>query len=220
MSQAAALPAAEAVPPRLRHALFALLGVVGVTTIAGTAFSPYLLVKAPLLLVALAPEGRHIILAVSTTDPVLLVAVATLRRLLGLIAAYGLGLTYGPAAVSWVERRFPRFGKLVRIAERLFARVGAPLLLFIPLQSIALLAGAARTRFFTFLGFVSVGQFCMVLITYLFGDAITKWTEPILVFLSEHVVETTIACATLVALQQGVAYYRKRRGAPELGVGE
>ena len=47
------LDLADPVPPRLRAAILALLALVTVASLVGTALSPYLLVKSPLLLVAI-----------------------------------------------------------------------------------------------------------------------------------------------------------------------
>lgn len=118
--------------------------MVTVTSLVGTALSPYLLVKSPLLLVALSPAAHHVALAAATVDPVSLIAVATLRRVLTGLSAYGLGYLYGQAALDWVEQRHPRLARLVRLVERLFARIGVALLVVAPAPTVAVLAGAAR----------------------------------------------------------------------------
>ena len=46
--------------PGLRRWVFALLAVVTVMGVLGTALSPWLLVRWPLVLVALSPDVRHL----------------------------------------------------------------------------------------------------------------------------------------------------------------
>src|SRR4249920_2502176 len=92
----------ESVPSRLVRASWALLGVLTVASLVGTAFSPLLLVKAPLLLVMLSPDGRHVALVAGRVDPWLLMAVTVVRRALYSIGVYGLGAAYGDLAVDWI----------------------------------------------------------------------------------------------------------------------
>lgn len=212
--QASALSTLAGVPPRLRHAVFALIALLAIGNAVGTALSPYLVVKYPLLLVVISPEGRHVVLATSGVDPVLLVAVGTLRRLLGIIGGFGLGSMYGEAAVRWAERRAPRFARIVLFLERAFARFGLYLLFLVPLPSIGVLAGAARTRFALVVLVGALGQSVWMTTTVFFGEAISAWTQPILEFFSRHLIESTVVAATLVALQQLVAYQRRKRGPP------
>lgn len=188
----------------------AAFGVLALASIVGTALSPYLLVKQPWLLVLLAPEGRHIALAASSLPAVPLIALGSFRRLLGLAASYGLGALYGEAAVRWAEQRYPKLASVIRFVERLFARIGAPLLLVAPLISLAVLAGAAGARFVGFLLCAAVGQTFWVAVTFYFGDAISAWTAPLIAAISEYVVECTLVCVGLVVAQQVLA--RMKRG--------
>ena len=90
----------ESVPSRLVRASWVLLVVLTAASVLGTAFSPVLLVKAPLLLVMLAPDGRHVALVAGRVDPWLLLAVTVVRRSLYSIGVYGLGAAYGDLAVN------------------------------------------------------------------------------------------------------------------------
>lgn len=202
-------------PPRVRRAVLAMLGLLTLANLLGTAFAPYLLAKAPWVLVLLAPEGRHVILATPILSPVPLIAVSALRRLLGLGVSYGIGAIYGDAAVRWIEQRYPRFGAFIRFLERQFVRFGAALLIVAPLHSMSILAGAGGTKLLTFLVAALAGQVVLLTGTYLFGNALSAWTEPLLEFISENVIATTLACVALVALQQIVSRLRGRRRAAE-----
>jgi len=197
-------------PPRARRAIVAVFGLLALGSIVGTALSPYLLVRQPWLLVLLAPEGRHIALVATSLPAVPLILLGSLRRVLGLVASYGIGALYGEAAVRWAEQRYPRLAPLIRFLERAFGRFGALLLLLAPMHSLTVLAGAGGTRFVAFLVSVTAGQAFWVTVTFYFGDAIAAWTGPVIAFLSEYLVESTLVCVALVAAQQILS--RLKRG--------
>jgi membrane protein DedA with SNARE-associated domain len=193
----------------LRTAVFALLSVVTAASLLGTALSPYLLVRSPLLLVAVSPAAHHVVLAAASVEPVPLVAVATARRVLTCIGAYGIGLLYGRAALGWLDQRYPRVARLVAWVEGLFAHWGVWLLVLIPVPTVALFAGAARSRLVAFLIAVTLGHTLWNTVTVFVGDAIARWTDRLTTFLGEHLLESTLLCVAVVALQQLLA----RRGA-------
>jgi membrane protein DedA with SNARE-associated domain len=173
-----------------------------------------LLVKSPLLLVALSPAAHHVALAAATVDPVSLVAVATARRVLTGLSAYGLGYLYGQAALDWVEQRHPRLARLVRFVERLFARFGVALLVVAPAPTVSVLAGAARSRFGLFLVALTVGHALWNAITQYLGDTFARTTDLLTDFLGEHLLESTLACVTIVILQQSLARLVRRKAQP------
>lgn len=189
-------------PPRLRNAILVLLGVVTTASLAGTALSPYLLVKSPLLLVAMSPAAHHIAFSAATVDPVTLITLATVRRTLTSLGAFGLGYLYGPAAVTWLESRSPRLGRLVKWLEQLFASWGVLALTLAPIPMMCVLAGAARTRPSVFASVVVVALAFWNSVTYFVGDAIADWTRILLVFLDRHLLESTLVCAAAVLAQQ------------------
>lgn len=209
-AQVSAITPLAGVPPRARHAVFALIAFVALSNAIGTALSPYLVVEHPLLLVAISPEGRHVVLAAPSVPAALLVVVGALRRLLGIVAGFGLGMLYGEAAVRWAEQRAPRFSRFILFLERMFERFGLYLLFVVPLPSIAVLAGAARTRWLWVVLAGGAGQLVWMALTVQFGEAVAGWTRPILAFLSRHVVESTLVAAALVGLQQLVAYQKRK----------
>jgi membrane protein DedA with SNARE-associated domain len=196
---------------KLQRAVLALLAALTVASLVGTALAPYLLVKSPLLLVAISAAAHHVALAAATVDPVPLVAVATLRRVLTGLGAYGLGYLYGPAALVWLEQRYPRLAKLVTWVERLFGRIGVLLLVVAPAPSVALLAGAARSRLPAFLVALTVGHLLWTSATFYLGDAFARWTDQLTASVGENLLESTLVCVLLVALQQAIALLRRRR---------
>jgi membrane protein DedA with SNARE-associated domain len=195
----------------LRAAILVLLSSVTAASLLGTALGPYLLVKSPLCLVALSPAAHHVALAAATVEPVPLIVVATLRRVLTGLAAYGLGYLYGHAALEWLEQRYARLARLVRWVERLFARFGVALLIVAPVPTIAVLAGAARSRLIWFVLAFALGHAIWNTVTQLLGDAFARTTDLLTAFIGEYLVESTLLCVALVALQQGLALLLRRR---------
>ncbi len=191
--------------------MFGLLTVLTAASLLGTAFSPYLLVKSPLLLVAVSPAAHHVALAAASTDPLPLIATATVRRTLTGIGAYGLGLLYGRAALGWLDERYPRLARLVNWLEGVFRRWGLALLVAAPAPTVALFAGAARSHFLLFIGALLLGHGLWNSVTYYVGDALALWTDILTSFVGENLLECTLACLALVALQKAVARFTQRR---------
>ena len=200
----------ESPPPRLRAAIWGLVIVTSVASLVGTALSPYLLVKSPLLLVAISSAAHHIALAAATVDPLPLIVVATMRRVLTGVSAYGLGYLYGHVAIVWVEQRYPRLARIVQWLERLFARFGVALLVIAPAPTLALFAGAARSRFFWFVSALFMGHAFWNTVLLYVGDAFARTTDELTAFLSEHLIESTLVCVALVAISQVFSRLRRR----------
>ncbi len=219
LGELTSLPEAPLASTRFRTIIFGLLALILTANLLGTALSPWLLVKRPLLLVALSPVSQHVALAAASVDAVPLITVGTLRRMLSGVAAYGLGVLYGATAVAWVEQRYPRLAKLVRFLERLFARWGAALLVLWPAPTLCVLAGAAGTRLYLFLLTSTLGTALGVGVTYYIGDLISAWSARLIAFLSAHLVESTLVCIAAVVLQQLIARRSRARRAklPEDG---
>jgi membrane protein DedA with SNARE-associated domain len=201
--------------------VLALTGVLTAAGLVGAALSPYLLVKNPLLLVVISPAAHHVALAAATVEPVTLIAVATLRRLLLGICAYGLGYVYGRMSFEWLGRRYPRLGRWLSFVERLFARRGVALLVVAPAQTLVLLAGVARSPLVPFMLALTLGNVIWTTLTYYLGDAFARWTDQLITFLAAHLLESTAVCIAAVVLQQAVARglahqrLRQQRAAPK-----
>jgi len=203
---------------RLRKAVFTLLSVVTGASLLGTALAPYLLVKSPLLLVAISPASHHVVLAAASVDPATLIAVATARRVLTGVAAYGLGFLYGRAALGWIEQRYPRLSRFVGWVERLFARFGVWLLIVAPAPTVALFAGAARTRFIAFVLAVALGHALWNGVAVYVGDTVAVWTDLFTSFIGENLLESTLVCVAAVMLQQALSRRARRRRQTELPI--
>jgi membrane protein DedA with SNARE-associated domain len=200
------------VPARLTRATWALVGVLTIASVAGTAASPLLLVKAPLLLVALAPDGRHVALAAGRVNALLLLSVGVARQTLYGLGVYGLGAIYGDLAVRWVEARARRVGRALRALERLFERVGALLLLVLPLLAVCVLAGAARVRWVVVLPALVLGHCLWTGISFWLGTHFAEQSQRVVDFFTTRLLLSTLVCCVLVVGQQ---YLRRRRRAAE-----
>ena len=200
-------------PARLVKASWAVVGLLTVASLAGTALSPMLLVKAPLLLVVLAPDGRHVALAAGRVEPLLLIGVSVARRAAYGVSVYGLGAAYGDLAVSWLEARARPVGRALRILERVFARVGAAILIAMPFLSLCILAGAARTRFLVVLPALLLGHCLWAGTTVWLGTRFANSSQMVVDFLAARLFESTLACLALVATHQFFTR-RKDRSAP------
>jgi len=210
------LPAAPVpgIPSRLLKASWALVTVLSVTSVVGTATSPLLLVKAPLLLVALSPDARHVALAAGRVEPLLLLSVCVMRRTLYSIAMYGLGAGYGEVAVRWIEARARTLGKALRVFERLFTRVGAALLLVTPFLALCVLAGAARTRWLVVLPALVIGHCLWAGTTIWLGTRFADSAQMVVDFFASRLVESTLVFVLLVSVSQFVSRLLGRARAP------
>jgi membrane protein DedA with SNARE-associated domain len=199
------------IPPRLVRASWAIVALLTVASLVGTATSPLLLIKAPLLLVALAPDGRHVALVAGTVDPVLLLCLSVARRSLYSLGVFGLGAAYGESAVQWIEARARGLGKALRALERLFARVGAVLLIAAPFLSLCVLAGAARTRLAAFLPALVLGHCLWASATVWLGQRVAAQSQVVIAFFEERLIESTLVCIALVLAHQLVTRRKRNR---------
>ncbi len=85
-----------------------VLGVLGTGSMVGVAFSLYLVNHHPLLLVALSPLGRHLLLVAPIVDPLAFVTVTVGRRMLFYLTSFHLGRALGPLGIPWIEACSPQ----------------------------------------------------------------------------------------------------------------
>lgn len=129
---------------RRRLALLVVPMVLIVTaSTVGDALSPTLLADAPLLLVALVPRNRFLVLAAPQLDFVPFFAVGMVRLALTDPLFYLFGRWYGDRAIDWVEKRAGTPGS-VRTLERWFRRAAYPVVAVAPNNIVCVLAGASH----------------------------------------------------------------------------
>jgi membrane protein DedA with SNARE-associated domain len=200
-----------------RSVLVGAAAAVGIANAVGIAFAPSLLKHSPLLLIALSPLGRHLVLAATVTPQVPFVLVGTARRMLVAAIAYALGRAYGGNGIAWVKARYPKLEGALVLLERLFARAGLLLVLFSPNPMVCALAGATGVRAWVALPLAAAGHTGWMLFNYKLGEVFAVWLAPITAFISAYTLPLTLASIALVLVYQGLRRRRRRRAMHETG---
>jgi membrane protein DedA with SNARE-associated domain len=196
---------------RQRRRLFLLLAPVAVLFTAGLigiAFAPVLLAREPLVLIAMSPLLRHLVLASNSVDALPFVVVAVVRLFAPDPFLYVIGREYGPEAIDWVKARSRGAGRMMRFAERAFVRAGVLVLFISPGPLVCLLAGAARMPITTFLVVNVLGTAAVVLLVRSFGLAFAAKVELVRAFVAANIVGLTVV--SLVLVLTSVAVKRRR----------
>jgi membrane protein DedA with SNARE-associated domain len=199
-------------PERRRTVRFCVSALVTLSTcsLLGVAFSLYLVNHQPLLLVALSPIGRHLLLVAPTVDPFAFVAVVVARRMLFYLASFHLGRALGPAGIVWIEARAARFGRFVRWMERLFQRASYPIVFLFSGPNLSALAGASGMRPPTFASLAAPGLVLRAIVVLAIAASVREYIEAVLAWIDAHWVPGTIAMLAIAAL------YRWRRRSPSV----
>lgn len=116
---------------------------IATASTVGDALSPTLLADEPLLLVALVPRNRFLVLAAPQLDFAPFFAVGMVRLALTDPLFYLFGRWYGDRAIDWAERRAGTPGS-VRALERWFRRAAYPVVAVAPNNIVCILAGATH----------------------------------------------------------------------------
>ena len=197
------------------------IGVLGAATLIGVGSSLYLVNNSPLLLIALSPLLRHLILVASIVDPYAFVAVAVSRRAAFSVPCFYLGRAVGPIAVQWLESRSRGAGQAIRWLERLFRRFGNgsfALVFLFPGAAMSTIAGDSGMRSGVYLPMVIAGLVIRMLIVLWIGDWLREPIQIVVGWINQYWVPGT------VVLVAGIAFYQWRQrvraaraeGSPEL----
>lgn len=197
---------------RVRQCLIAL-GALSAASILGVAFSPYLVTHWPLLLVALSPLGRHLVLVAPVVDPAVFVALVVGRRLLFYLACFELGRALGPWAIPWIEARAARFGRFVRLVEGLFARAPRTVVLVLAGPTVSALAGVSAMRSRVFIPLATLNLAVRALAVLGFAAWVRVYIEMALAWIEAYWVPATAVTVAAVVL------FRARRRRPSQALG-
>jgi len=198
---------AAATPWWRRGATRRLLGVLVLLAVAGgvgDTASPVLIVHTPLLLVALNPRARNVLLASRSVGAPPLVVVALIRRLVGVPVFYRLGRIHGDASLAWFEGRFPRSGRWARWVERRFDRAAAPVVFLLPGALTAYLAGSTGMHEALVLLLSALGIAVRLAALLAAGVALSGVLSGLLAFIAAHQVPLlaiSIAVSAVYALR-------------------
>lgn len=174
------------------------LATFTIASTIGAAFMPYFLARRPLLLIALSPLFRHIVLVAPSVDAASLFAVAVPRHFAVDPFVYLLGRDYGPVAVQWVEANTPGVGRFVRKLERLFGKVGVLAVLISPDVVMSTLAGAARVPMPLFVVVNLVGTVGNVIVARWFGNVLDGPIHALTAFFGAHLRAVTAVSVVVV----------------------
>jgi membrane protein DedA with SNARE-associated domain len=173
----------------------------------GIAFSPVLLVEAPLLLIALSPLYRHLVVVAPMVDAPSFFVVAIVRLFAADPFMYALGKRYGRTALGWVEARSPFMGRFLRIVERIFARAGAFVFLASQALTVCTVAGVFRMPKGKFVAANLGGTLLHVTVAWYLGDALRLWVVRFQAWVDAHVVPLT--AVTVAAALVGWLVWRR-----------
>lgn len=191
-----------------------VLGLLSAGSAVGLAASAYLVNHYPLLLIALSPIGRHLILVVPNVDPVAFLLVAGLRRFAFYLASFYLGRALGPPGVVWLEQRAARFARFVRWIESWFRKAPRVVVLFFAGPTVSALAGMGGMSLGTYASLAGLSLFVRLLVIYAFGEALREPIEWLLAVIDAYWVQIT------VAMVLGVLVYQRWRSRRSRGDGD
>lgn len=198
------VPAGSANVRLVRHSL-SVLGVLSFGSMLGAASSLYLVGHYPLLLIALSPLGRHMLLVAPIVDPVAFVAVAVLRRMAFYLACFQLGRGLGPSGVVWLEARAARFARFVRFVESLFARAPHLVVFLMAGPTVSGLAGMTGIRALPFVSLATTSLVMRMLFVLGFAEILRGPIMQVLDWIDENWVPGTLV------LVLGTLVYQWRR---------
>ena len=182
--------------------------MLGSGSLLGVAFSPYLVSHFPLLLIALSPLGRHLVLVAPIVDPVAFILVSLTRRMAFYQASFHLGRALGPPGIDWIETRSPYFGSFVRWLEKLFARASHVVVLAMAGPTVSMLAGISGMHAMVFSALATVGLVLRLLVVLSLAEWLRGYIEALLAWIDAYWIPAT------VVMVSGVLVYRWRRSTP------
>jgi membrane protein DedA with SNARE-associated domain len=185
-----------------------ILAVLGTASMIGLAFSLYLVDRAPLLLIALSPIGRHLYLVAPNVDPIAFLWVSVVRRAAFYVASFHLGRNLGPAGLPWLEARAARFARFVRWLELLFNRYRYPAVLLMTGPTISALAGISGMNTWTFCGLAIPGLVARMIVVLVLAEWFREPIEWLLELIAEYRLPGTIILIMGIAIHQ----WRRRAG--------
>lgn len=176
-----------------------IIVLISVGTIAN-AVHPTLVKNHPLLLVALEPRNRWIILVAEKVSFWPLLIFGTVRRLASDPLFFLLGHLYGDNAVRWAERRFDANTGTVQKIERVFQKAGPVLVFFFPGALVCVLAGATGMSPVLFFVLNVVGTIFTVTVLYHFASVVEGPVDAINGFYGDNFKWLTVVSILLTGL--------------------
>ncbi|HVA44328.1 MAG TPA: hypothetical protein VNF50_12665 [Acidimicrobiales bacterium] len=192
----------------LRRTLVVLLVAILVIDRSAVAMAPWLATHHPLLLVAVDPTDKAVLLAVKVSL-VTLFPVALARRLIGQSLYFFIGRRLGHDAKEWLTAR--GYGGLLSRFERAVRRWSYPAVLVAPRDIVCILAGDLGMGWAPFLLLAAVRDITMVLVLRQLSQTFARQIDSVLSFLNTYTVPATLVAVGVVVLQ--FAWQSRRRRA-------
>lgn len=200
-----------------RRTVTVLVVLVGAFWILGTvanALAPTLIADHPLVLVALEPRNRFLLLVAGRVDLVPYLVFATFRRIASDPVYFALGHLYGDRSIRWMESQAgERGGRAVRFIERTYARFSKPMVFLFPGLPVCVLAGATGMRTRTFLVLNLTGTIAAVVVLRAFAEQLEPVVLPFTEWIDENQALLTVFSVALVLAYLG---YQRWRGGGEV----
>jgi membrane protein DedA with SNARE-associated domain len=187
------------------------LAVVTVLSYIGDAIMPGLVDEHPLVLLALNPRNRNLILVTNQLDPWSYYTVGFVRLILTDPLWFLLGYWYGETALRWAERRTRTFGETLRMLERGFGKAAYPLVFVVPNSWICLFAGSAGMSVPVFVALNFGGTIARLYLVRVLGETFEAPIDAVLDFIGEYRLPLLALSVVLVAVM-GALEYRKGGG--------
>ncbi|MCJ7437329.1 MAG: VTT domain-containing protein [Acidimicrobiia bacterium] len=192
---------------RARLALLVVpIALVAVASSIGEAISPTLLVDAPLLLVALVPRNRYLVLAAPQLAFWPFFIVGMVRLTLTDPLFYLFGRRHGDAAIHWTERRVGAPGSVRRL-EQWFRRAAYPVVTVAPNNLVCVLAGASGMSIRGFLLANLGGTAARMVLIWWLGSVFSEPLLDVVEFVNRYRWILTAVTVAVVA----VSVWRARR---------
>jgi membrane protein DedA with SNARE-associated domain len=187
---------------RLAGRCLSLLGFLSGGSLVGVASSLYLVNNYPLLLIALSPIGRHLILVAPIVDPIAFIGVAITRRLVFYLGSFYLGRALGESGITWLGARSARAARFVVWLQQLFRRAPHVAVVLLPGPMMSTLAGMSGMRRSPFFILTTLGLFFRMVITVRVAEHLREPIEAVLAFVDEYWMEGTVVMVIVVLIYQ------------------
>ena len=210
-------PRASGVDRRRLALIVVPVACVAIVSSVGDAISPTLVVEEPLLLEALVPRNRYLVLVAPQLDfwPFFLVGLVRLALTDPLF--YLFGRWYGDAAITWTERRLGAPGSVRRL-EHWFRRAAYPIVAIAPNNIVCVLAGAAGMSVPGFLVANLGGTAVRMILIWWIGDVFSEPLLDVIDFVGRY--RWILTGISVVVVVVSVVRARRRKRSEIESVGE
>lgn len=201
--------------PSRRTVTLITVPLIALTVISyvGDAIMPTIVDQHPLLLTAMNPRNRNLILVANQLDAVSYYVVATIRLFASDPLWFLIGYWYGESALRWAEKRTRTFGDTLRWFERGFAKAAYPLVVIAPNNWICLFAGAAGMSVPVFIALNLTGTLGRLYLIRVLGDAFSQPIDWVLEFIRDYRIPLLVFSILMVAVLASLEY---RKGDSEI----